>query len=209
MAHPLHPLPRAYFRPRPLENLALADEIESLNPILDAKVLNLLPNSDTPQIFTLNGRGSRSMLRTLRHGLEVEETVSSDLPGIPNAVWTVKVRSDGEFVHMVPLRPTSPLDRDLRLLYHPFFRERYSCALYRRNDRGGSRYGIPFLGAYSCRTTNRRRRPPTSSPTRHSTRPGRPQGKRMACPAWQDYRCGDDQQAASRRSSEFCRIGVL
>ncbi|KAH9985372.1 mono-functional DNA-alkylating methyl methanesulfonate N-term-domain-containing protein [Russula vinacea] len=70
------------------------DEIESLNPILDAKVLNLLPNSDSPQIFTLNGRGSRSMLRTLRHGLEVEETVSSDLPGIPNAVWTVKVRSD-------------------------------------------------------------------------------------------------------------------
>jgi splicing factor 3B subunit 3 len=97
MAHPHQPLPRAYFRPRPLENLALADEIESLNPILDAKVLNLLPNSDTPQIFTLNGRGSRSMLRTLRHGLEVEETVSSDLPGIPNAVWTVKVRSDGEF----------------------------------------------------------------------------------------------------------------
>jgi splicing factor 3B subunit 3 len=97
MAQPQHPLPRAYFRPRPLENLALADEIESLNPILDAKVLNLLPNSDSPQIFTLNGRGSRSMLRTLRHGLEVEETVSSDLPGIPNAVWTVKVRSDGEF----------------------------------------------------------------------------------------------------------------
>ncbi|KAH9992487.1 CPSF A subunit region-domain-containing protein [Russula vinacea] len=91
---PHQSLPRAYFRPRPLENLALADEIESLNPILDAKVLNLLPNSDSPQIFTLNGRGSRSMLRTLRHGLEVEETVSSDLPGIPNAVWTVKVRSD-------------------------------------------------------------------------------------------------------------------
>jgi splicing factor 3B subunit 3 len=97
MAQPHQPLPRAHFRPRPLENLALADEIESLNPILDAKVLNLLPNSDSPQIFTLNGRGSRSMLRTLRHGLEVEETVSSDLPGIPNAVWTVKVRSDGEF----------------------------------------------------------------------------------------------------------------
>lgn len=97
MAQPQHPLPRAHFRPRPLENLALADEIESLNPILDAKVLNLLPNSDSPQIFTLNGRGSRSKLRTLRHGLEVEETVSSDLPGIPNAVWTVKVRSDGEF----------------------------------------------------------------------------------------------------------------
>jgi len=36
------------------------------------------------------------VLRTLRHGLEAEETVSSDLPGIPNAVWTVKTRSDGE-----------------------------------------------------------------------------------------------------------------
>ena len=104
MAQPQHPLPRAYFRPRPLENLALADEIESLNPILDAKVLKLHPNSDSPQIFTLNGRGSRSMLRTLRHGLEVEETVSSDLPGIPNAVWTVKVRSDGEFRSYVLLR---------------------------------------------------------------------------------------------------------
>ncbi len=97
MAQPNQPLLRAHFRPRPLENLALADELESLNPILDSKVLNLLPNSDTPQIFTLNGRGSRSVLRTLRHGLEVEETVSSDLPGIPNAVWTVKTRSDGEF----------------------------------------------------------------------------------------------------------------
>ena len=96
MAQPNQQLPRVYFRPRPLENLALADELESLNPILDSKVLNLLPNSDTPQIFTLNGRGSRSVLRTLRHGLEVEETVSSDLPGIPNAVWTVKTRSDGE-----------------------------------------------------------------------------------------------------------------
>ena len=113
MVQPQHPLPRVYFRPRPLENLALADEIESLNPILDSKVLNLLPNSDTPQIFTLNGRGSRSMLRTLRHGLEVEETVSSDLPGIPNAVWTVKVRSDGEFCSYDCLPQVSPLDRDI------------------------------------------------------------------------------------------------
>ncbi|KAH9040207.1 mono-functional DNA-alkylating methyl methanesulfonate N-term-domain-containing protein [Lactarius pseudohatsudake] len=73
MAQPNQALPRAYFQPWPLENSALADELESLSPILDSKVLNLLPNSDTPQIFTLNGRGSRSVLRTLRHGLEVEE----------------------------------------------------------------------------------------------------------------------------------------
>ncbi|KAF5357416.1 hypothetical protein D9758_005852 [Tetrapyrgos nigripes] len=90
MADPSQPLPRAHFRPRPLDNLAIADEIESLNPILDSKVLNVLPNSDTPQIFAACGRGTRSSLRILRHGLEVEESVSSDLPGIPNAVWTTK-----------------------------------------------------------------------------------------------------------------------
>lgn len=95
MADPSTPLPHAFFRPRALENLVVADEIESLDPILDSKVLNVLPNSDTPQIFTACGRGARSTLRTLRHGLEVEESVSSDLPGIPNAVWTTKRKEDG------------------------------------------------------------------------------------------------------------------
>jgi splicing factor 3B subunit 3 len=96
MADPSAPLPTAFFKPRPLENLVVADELESLDPIIDAKVLNLLPNSDTPQIFAACGRGARSSLRTLRHGLEVEETVSSELPGIPNAVWTTKVKEDGK-----------------------------------------------------------------------------------------------------------------
>jgi hypothetical protein len=97
MADPTLPLPRAFFRPRPLENLIVADELESLDPIIDSKVLNLLPNSDTPQIFAACGRGARSTFRTLRHGLEVEESVSSDLPGIPNAVWTTKRTEDGGF----------------------------------------------------------------------------------------------------------------
>jgi hypothetical protein len=96
MSDPTLPLPRAYFRPRGLDNLALADELESLDPILDAKVMNILPNSDTPQVFTACGRGARSTFRMLRHGLEVEESVSSDLPGIPNAVWTTKRREDGK-----------------------------------------------------------------------------------------------------------------
>lgn len=95
MASPNEPLPRVYFRPRPLENLLLADELESLDPIIDSKVANILPNADTPQIFTLCGSGPRSSLRMLRHGLETEETVSSDLPGIPNAVWTTKIKEDG------------------------------------------------------------------------------------------------------------------
>ncbi|KAG2113360.1 CPSF A subunit region-domain-containing protein [Suillus cothurnatus] len=47
--------------------------------------------------ITACGRGARSSLRTLRHGLDVEESVSSELPGIPNAVWTTKRREDDEF----------------------------------------------------------------------------------------------------------------
>jgi splicing factor 3B subunit 3 len=97
MANPSRPLPQAYFRPRPLDNLAPADELSSLCPIIDTQIANLLPNSDTPQIFAACGRGSRSTFRVLRHGLDVEETVSSDLPGIPNAVWTTKIRADDPY----------------------------------------------------------------------------------------------------------------
>jgi splicing factor 3B subunit 3 len=94
MAQPGQPLPRAHFAPRALDNLMPADELPSLCPVVDAAVANVLPNADTPQIFTACGRGARSTLRVLRHGLDVEETVSSDLPGIPNAVWTTKLRED-------------------------------------------------------------------------------------------------------------------
>lgn len=96
MAEPFLPLPRALFKPRELENLTLVDEMASLDPVLDSRVLNLLPNSDSPQIFTVCGRGARSTFRVLRHGLETQEVVSSDLPGIPNAVWTTKLKEDGK-----------------------------------------------------------------------------------------------------------------
>lgn len=98
MADPTVPLPHAHFRPHPLDNLALADEMESLDPILDSKVMNILPNSDTPQILAACGRGARSSFRMLRHGLDVEESVSSELPGIPNAVWTTKQREEGTYL---------------------------------------------------------------------------------------------------------------
>ncbi|KAF9512528.1 hypothetical protein BS47DRAFT_1345296 [Hydnum rufescens UP504] len=92
------PLPTAFFKPRSLENLVLVDELESLNPIVDGRVSNLLEAAgETPQIFTACGRGPRSTFRMLRHGLEAEESVSSDLPGIPNAVWTTKLREDDTY----------------------------------------------------------------------------------------------------------------
>lgn len=99
MAEPFLPLPKALFKPRDLENLTLVDEMVSLDPVLDSRVLNLLPNSDSPQIFAICGRGARSTFRVLRHGLETQEVVSSDLPGIPNAVWTTKLKEDGKPRH--------------------------------------------------------------------------------------------------------------
>lgn len=56
----------------------------------------LIAAEDTPQLYMACGRGSRSTLRVLRHGLEVSEMAVSELPGNPNAVWTVKRRADGK-----------------------------------------------------------------------------------------------------------------
>ncbi|KPV75805.1 uncharacterized protein RHOBADRAFT_52830 [Rhodotorula graminis WP1] len=90
------PLPVALFRPRALDNLAIADELESLAAILDAKVANYL-GEDTPQVYAACGRGARSSVRILRQGLEVLEAVSSELPGAPIAVWTTKLRRDDQY----------------------------------------------------------------------------------------------------------------
>eukprot|EP00960_Hanusia_phi_P037491 752990-Hanusia_phi.AAC.6 len=78
-----------HFAPRALKNLLLVDEMESLSPILDMKVLDLA-GEETPQIYALCGKGPRSTLRTLRHGLAVAEMAVSELPSNPLAVWTVK-----------------------------------------------------------------------------------------------------------------------
>ncbi|ORY51005.1 hypothetical protein BCR33DRAFT_676481 [Rhizoclosmatium globosum] len=84
------------FRPRGLRNLTVVDEMDSMMPLIDAKVMNLR-DEDTPQIYTLCGRGARSSFRMLRHGLEATEIAVSELPGNPNAVWTVKLSSKDEF----------------------------------------------------------------------------------------------------------------
>jgi len=98
------PLPYAFFNPRPLQNLLLVDTLTSLDPITDAQVVNLLGlNSDTPQIYAACGRGPRSTFRTLKHGLEVNPIVASPLPGVPTAVWTLKLTENGESTFSIKL----------------------------------------------------------------------------------------------------------
>ncbi|ORY22136.1 putative U2 snRNA binding protein [Naematelia encephala] len=92
------PLPYAFFTPRPLQNLLLVDTLPSLDPITDAQVVNLLGHaSDTPQVYAACGRGPRSTFRTLKHGLQVNQLVASPLPGVPTAVWTLKLTDEDEF----------------------------------------------------------------------------------------------------------------
>jgi len=77
-----------YFTPRELTNLQLVDESFSLSPIIDIKCEDL-QNLDTPQIYTLCGRGARSSLRVLKHGLTVTEMAVSEITGTPTAVWSL------------------------------------------------------------------------------------------------------------------------
>lgn len=104
MRNPSQPLPPAYFRPRPLENLVLLDELESLDPILTARVQHL---PDSSLFYAACGKGAKSTFRTLKHGLEVEENGNSDLPSIPNAVWTLKLTENGMSSRYPTLQTTS------------------------------------------------------------------------------------------------------
>ncbi len=59
-----------FFEARPLKNLVLIDELDSLSPIIYCQIADLA-NEDTPQLYAACGRSARSSLRVLRHGLEV------------------------------------------------------------------------------------------------------------------------------------------
>lgn len=95
-AMPLEEGDTFFFAPRSLKNLVMVDEMDSLSPIMSCQIADLA-NEDTPQLYTLCGRGPRSSLRVLRHGLEVSEMAVSELPGNPNAVWTVKKNVEDEY----------------------------------------------------------------------------------------------------------------
>ncbi|MCJ1394468.1 pre-mRNA-splicing factor rse1 [Xylographa bjoerkii] len=85
-----------FFHPRAAENVNLVDSMPSMNPIMDCKVANLT-EEDAPQIYSICGSGARSTFRTLKHGLEVNDIVDSELPSIPSAVWTTKITRGDQY----------------------------------------------------------------------------------------------------------------
>ncbi|KAG1254018.1 hypothetical protein G6F68_011058 [Rhizopus microsporus] len=89
-------IPLVYFKPRPLKNLSLVDELESMAPLMESKVLNLA-DEETPRIYAICGRGAQSTFRILNQGVEAAELAVSELPGNPSAVWTTKLRADDQY----------------------------------------------------------------------------------------------------------------
>lgn len=85
-----------YFHPRAAENVNLVESIDSMNPQIDCKVANLTED-DAPQIYSICGSGARSSFRTLKHGLEVNDIVDSELPSQPSAVWTTKITRNDQY----------------------------------------------------------------------------------------------------------------
>ena len=95
-ADPTEPYSPVYFHPRAAENVNLVESIDSMNPQMDCKVANL-SEEDAPQIYSICGAGARSTFRTLKHGLEVNDIVDSELPAVPTHVWTTKITREDEY----------------------------------------------------------------------------------------------------------------
>lgn len=95
MENPCIPLQATYFCVRSLQNLVLVDEIAALDPIIDSKVLSGKLNA--PQIVVACGRGSRSSLGILSHGIELEALMNADIKSVPNGIWSTKLKKDGSF----------------------------------------------------------------------------------------------------------------
>ncbi|KAK5707950.1 pre-mRNA-splicing factor rse1 [Elasticomyces elasticus] len=86
-----------YFTPRELKYTSLAVEVPGMHPLLRTKVDNP-GNEDAPQIYALQGTGNQSQFKTLRHGLPINEIVSSPLGGVPfDNLWSLKTRAEDEF----------------------------------------------------------------------------------------------------------------
>ncbi|KAK5116447.1 hypothetical protein LTR62_007995 [Meristemomyces frigidus] len=111
-ADPAEDYTPTYFTPRQLEFTSLAADVPGLHPLMRTRVENLAPErEDAPQIYALQGTGANSVLKTLRHGLEIQEIVSSPLGEMPyDAVFALKHRASDSF-HSYLLLSTAYSDR--------------------------------------------------------------------------------------------------
>lgn len=80
-----------YFKVAGLENLALIDIMETLNPITEGALIETLRPEIPDPFKQLTLLSSHSYLKTLTHGISTNTVVSSPLPIQPTAISTTKV----------------------------------------------------------------------------------------------------------------------
>tara|TARA_B110000208_G_scaffold3620_1_gene4865 strand:- start:2062 stop:5706 length:3645 start_codon:yes stop_codon:yes gene_type:complete len=90
------------FSPRKPRHLRLISTLDSMAPLIEMQCQDLV-SAGEPQFYALCGRGARSSLRVMRHGLAVTEFASSELPGIPSAVWTLRSEVGAEHDALIVL----------------------------------------------------------------------------------------------------------
>jgi splicing factor 3B subunit 3 len=88
-----------HFKPRELVNLEQVDTMDNTTPVIDSKVMELM-GDDSPQIYSICGRGARSAFRTLRHGIQALQVGASELPGYPKSIWTLRLHAHGKAICM-------------------------------------------------------------------------------------------------------------
>ncbi|KAH8091589.1 hypothetical protein JL720_5899 [Aureococcus anophagefferens] len=73
---------------------ASGEAVDETEKMLTHYELDLAQPRHAALVYALCGKGHRSSLRVLRHGVAVSEMAVSELPGRPSAVWTVRGRHD-------------------------------------------------------------------------------------------------------------------
>lgn len=77
------------FKPKGLENLALVDVMDSLNPVTDATLLETRMSESPDPLINLVTLSSR-FIKILTHGMPVNQLVTSPLPIHPSLIFTTK-----------------------------------------------------------------------------------------------------------------------
>lgn len=91
------------FVARPLVNLTESARLDCLGPMQGFIVTDIhTQGSGAPQIYAASGRGPQGCaLSILRHGLQVSALAQQQLPGVPEAVWTLRGSGGGQHTHIV------------------------------------------------------------------------------------------------------------
>ncbi|CDK25213.1 unnamed protein product [Kuraishia capsulata CBS 1993] len=91
------------FEVRPLDNLTLVDIVQSLNPLIDSKLVYESGPTDFPTVVSICGSSARSSVKFSKYEIPYTELVSTELPASAEKVMTTKIRFDDEYDRYIVL----------------------------------------------------------------------------------------------------------